>query len=151
MPGATLGDNILIGRGTLVEPDVVVKDNTRIQAMCYITNGVRIGYGVFIGPGVVTTNDPDLGRHPDRPNLMTSIMHGARIGANTTILPGVTIGEEAVIGAGSVVTKDVPPGEWWWGNPARCQRQPLGFVGDESDDPDFDGDYNEYHTRLEER
>ena len=119
MPGATLGFDVTVGRNALVESDVVIGNDVSIQADAYITNGTVIEDHVFVGPGVVTTNDPYLGRRPDAALTGPRLKRGCAIGANATILPAVTIGEYATIGAGSVVTKDVPGGETWFGNPAR--------------------------------
>lgn len=98
--------------------DVSIGEDCLIQAFCFIPDWVTIEDGVFLGPRVTFTNDkrpPSYGKHW----IATLVRKGASIGAAATILPGVTIGEKAVIGAGAVVTKNVPDGETWVGNPAR--------------------------------
>lgn len=119
MPGANIGEGVTIGRNALIESRVCIGNDVSIQAGAYITNGTVIEDEVFVGPGVVTTNDRYLGRRPDAALLGPKLKRGCAIGANATILPGVVIGEYATIGAGSVVTKNVPEGEIWYGNPAR--------------------------------
>lgn len=114
-----------IGEGTRIAAFVeiggaTVGRNCSIQAFAFVCPWVTLEDDVFIGPHVCFTNDkrPPSGGEYWKP---TRVCRGASIGANATILPGVTIGERAVIGAGSVVTKDVPAGETWFGNPA-CRR-----------------------------
>jgi UDP-2-acetamido-3-amino-2,3-dideoxy-glucuronate N-acetyltransferase len=92
-----------------------------VQAQVFIPNGVRIGNDAFIGPQVCFTNDREL--EDDFTVSYTYIGAGAKIGANSTIIAGVIIGPGAVIGAGSVVTKSVPEGEVWVGNPASYLRE----------------------------
>lgn len=118
----TIGDNVMIWSHTTIDPGAFIGSRTRIHNHCYIAQGTIIENDVFLGPHVVITND----RHPIRTNPdmwePVRINRGARIGANVTLLPGIIIGEGALIGAGSVVTKDVPPNEVWVGNPARRLR-----------------------------
>ena len=98
-----------------------IGDKVKIQAFSFICDGVELEDNVFIGPHVCFTND----KHPPSSEWSkTLVKKGAKIGANSTILPGVTIGENAMIGAGSVVTKSVPDGEVWVGNPAHDIRTP---------------------------
>lgn len=120
LPGAKIGSGCNICASVFIENDVVVGDNVTIKNGVQLWDGVRIEAGVFIGPNATFTNDPfpRSKRHPPE-YAHTIIKQGASIGANTTILPGITIGESAFIGAGSVVTKDVPASEIWYGNPAR--------------------------------
>lgn len=116
-PDAQFGDRVKIGVFTEIGP-VIIGDNVNIGAMCFIPEGVTIEDDAWIGPRVTFTND----RYPPSKKEQwekTLIKKGARIGAAVTILCGVTIGENALIGAGSVVTKDVPPGETWAGVPAK--------------------------------
>ncbi len=88
--------------------------------MVYICDNVHVGNDVFIGMGTVFTND----KHPPSKKLEHTIVNdGASIGANVTVLPGITIGKGSMIGAGSVVTKSVPDGEIWFGNPARFYKK----------------------------
>jgi UDP-2-acetamido-3-amino-2,3-dideoxy-glucuronate N-acetyltransferase len=99
---------------------VVVGDHVTVKCGVQLWNGVTLEDHVFVGPNVTFTNDlyPRSHVYPEWPER-TLVRSGASIGANTTILCGVTIGRDAMIGAGSVVTKDVPDGELWFGNPAR--------------------------------
>ena len=111
-----IGHGCTIHAYTWVGDEVVIGSYVYIQAFAFIPNGVTIGNGVFIGPHVCFTND----KHPPSPDWEATIVEDAVvIGANATILPGITLGKGCKIGAGSVVTKSVPPGETWVGNPAR--------------------------------
>lgn len=116
--GCTIHAPVWIGNG------VVIGNNCKIEAFAFIPYGVLLGNDVFVGPHVCFTNDkyPPSGGKKWSPTI---VKDGAAIGANVTILPGLTIGENAIIGAGSVVTKDVPAGETWIGNPARKQVKKL--------------------------
>jgi acetyltransferase-like isoleucine patch superfamily enzyme len=117
----TIGDDVVLGRGSLVENDTTVGAMTRIQADAYITAHSTLEEHVFVAPCVVTTNDNFMGRTERRHELMRgpTIRRGARIGGGAVLCPGVEIGEEAFVGAGAVVTKDVPPRVIVVGNPAR--------------------------------
>lgn len=118
-PGAEIGENCNINDHTLIENDVVLGDNVTVKSGVHIWDGVRIGNNVFIGPSVVFTNDlnPRSKRYPEK-FAQTVIKDHASIGANSTIVAGNVIGEYAMIGAGAVVTKDVPSYTLWFGNPA---------------------------------
>jgi len=120
----TLGDDVVVGRGSLVENDTTVGRGTRIQADAYITAYSTLEEDVFIAPCVVTTNDNFMGRTEQRKELMKGprIRRGARVGGGAVLLPGIEVGEEAFVGAGAVVTKDVPPKTIVYGNPARPVR-----------------------------
>jgi acetyltransferase-like isoleucine patch superfamily enzyme len=120
----TLGDDVVVGRGSLVENDTTVGRGTRIQADAYITAYSTLEEDVFIAPRVVTTNDNFMGRTEQRKELMKgpTIRRGARVGGGAVLLPGIEVGEEAFVGAGAVVTKDVPPKTIVYGNPARPVR-----------------------------
>ncbi|MGD0166871.1 MAG: acyltransferase [Gaiellaceae bacterium] len=120
----TLGANSVVGRGSLIENDTTIGARTRIQANAYITAYTTIEEDVFIAPCVQTTNDNFMGRTEKRLALMKGpiIRRGARVGGGAVLCPGVEIGEEAFVGAGSVVTKDVPPRTVVVGNPARRLR-----------------------------
>jgi acetyltransferase-like isoleucine patch superfamily enzyme len=119
-----VGDDVVLGRGSLIENDTTVGARTKIQAGAYITAYSELEDDVFIAPCVVTTNDNFMGRTERRHDLIKgpTIRRGARIGGGAIICPAVEIGEEAFVGAGAVVTKDVPPRMLVVGNPARVLR-----------------------------
>ena len=121
----TIGDDVVIGRGSLVENDTAVGDRTKIQADAYVTAYSTLEEDVFIAPCVVTTNDNFMGRTEKRHELRKgpTIRRGARIGGGAVLLPGIEIGEEAFVGAGAVVIRDVPPRALVVGNPARQIRE----------------------------
>ena len=121
----TIGDDVVIGRGSLVENDTSVGALTKIQANAYITAYSLLEDNVFIAPCVVTTNDNFMGRTEKRHELVKgpTIRRGARIGGGCVLLPGIEIGEEAFVGAGAVVIRDVPPRALVVGNPARQIRE----------------------------
>ena len=120
-----IGDDVVVGRGSLIENDTTVGALTKIQAMAYITAYSTLEEHVFIAPCVQTTNDDFMGRTERRHELIKgpTIRRGARVGGGAVLLPGVEIGEEAFVGAGAVVTKDVPPKTVVVGNPARVLRE----------------------------
>lgn len=122
---AKIGKNCNINFNVFIENDVVIGDNVTIKPGVQIWDGLRIEQNVFIGPNVTFTNDllPRSKHYPEK-FAKTHIRKGASIGANATILAGIEIGEYAMIGAGSVVTKNVPPYTLWFGNPA-CHQ---GFI-----------------------
>jgi UDP-3-O-[3-hydroxymyristoyl] glucosamine N-acyltransferase len=126
--GARLGANCIVGKGAYVDFDVTIGDNVKVQNGVYVYHGVTVEDGVFLGPGVILTNDklprainPDgtLKTDADWEVSPTVIRRGASIGAGAVILPGVTVGESAMVGAGAVVTRDVPAHGLVYGNPAR--------------------------------
>jgi acetyltransferase-like isoleucine patch superfamily enzyme len=121
----TIGDDVVLGRGSLVENDTTIGAMTRIQAEAYITAYSTLEEHVFVAPCVVTTNDNFMGRTEQRHELMKgpTIRRGARVGGGAVLCPGVEIGEEAFVGAGAVVTKDVAPRTIVVGNPARALRE----------------------------
>lgn len=127
---ATIRENVTIGRGTIVGRGVTVENfcavgrYCKLESECYITAYSTIEDRCFIAPGVVTSNDNFVGRTQERFKHFkgVTVKKGARIGAGTVTLPGVTIGEDALIAAGSTVTKDVPPGMIMMGLPARPLR-----------------------------
>jgi acetyltransferase-like isoleucine patch superfamily enzyme len=120
----TIGDDVVVGRGSLVENDTTIGDLTKIQAEAYITAYSTLEDNVFIAPCVVTTNDNFMGRTEKRHDLIKgpTIRRGARVGGGAILCPAVEIGEEAFVGAGAVVTKDVPPLKVVVGSPARVLR-----------------------------
>lgn len=119
-----LGDDVVVGRGSLVENDTTIGARTKIQAMAYITAYSTIEEDVFIAPCVQTSNDNFMGRTERRHELRKgpTIRRGARVGAGAVLCPAVEIGEDAFVGAGAVVVKDVPPRVVVVGNPARVLR-----------------------------
>jgi acetyltransferase-like isoleucine patch superfamily enzyme len=119
-----LGDDVVVGRGSLVENDTTIGAMTKIQADAYITAYSTLEEHVFVAPCVVTTNDNWMGRTEARFGNVKgpTIRRGARIGGGAILCPAVEIGEEAFVGAGAVVTKDVPPRKVVVGNPARVLR-----------------------------
>jgi len=129
----SIGKNCIIGKGVYVDFGVRIGNNVKIQNYVSVFHGVTLEDGVFVGPHVCFTNDlfpravnPDgtLKSGDDWELSKTLIKEGAGLGANSTIRCGVTVGKWAIIGAGSVVTKDVPDYGLVWGNPARLH----GFV-----------------------
>jgi acetyltransferase-like isoleucine patch superfamily enzyme len=125
LPGALIGKNCNINCHTFIENDVIIGDSVTVKSGVYLWDGIRIQDDVFIGPNVTFVNDkyPKSKQYPDSFQSI-HINKGASIGANATILGGITIGEYAMIGAGSVVTKDVLPFSVVYGNPAK----PTGTI-----------------------
>ena len=124
LPKAQIGENCNICSHCLIENDVKIGNNVTIKSGVQVWDGINIEDNVQVGANVSFTND----RYPraKNPNWVlekTLIKRGASIGAGCTLLCGITIGENAMIGAGSVVTKDVPAGELWVGNPAKFVRK----------------------------
>jgi acetyltransferase-like isoleucine patch superfamily enzyme len=122
LAGAVIGRDCNICDHVFVENDVTVGDRVTIKCGVQLWDGLRLEDDVFIGPNVTFTNDafPRSREYSDRPE--TWVRQGASVGANATILPGITIGEHSMVGAGSVVTRDVPPFAVVVGNPARVRR-----------------------------
>lgn len=119
LPGALIGDDCNICENVFIENRVKIGNRVTIKNGVQIWDGVTLGDDVFIGPNVTFCNDKyPRSRNPNFELLETRVLTGASIGANATILPGITIGEFSIVGAGSVVTKDVPPHSTVVGNPA---------------------------------
>ena len=117
--GCTVGKNTKIDAFVYIEEGVTIGDNCKIRPFVFIPTGVTIEDNVFIGPSVTFTNDKYPKAHGEWRLLETRVKKAASIGARSVINPGVTIGENALIGAGSVVTRDVPDHAVAFGNPAR--------------------------------
>ena len=120
-----LGDDCVVGRGSLVENDTSVGARTKIQANAYVTAYSQLEDDVFIAPCVATMNDNFMGRTERRHELRKgpTIRRGARIGGAAVLLPGIEIGEEAFVGAGAIVIRDVPARAVVVGSPARQIRE----------------------------
>jgi len=131
--GARIGRECILGKGVYVDFDVQIGDRCKLQNGAFVYHGARLEDGVFVGPGVILTND----RYPRAINpdgsLQTDadwevgrihVKHGASLGAGSIILPGVTVGEFALVGAGAVVNRDVPDHGLVVGSPARL----IGYV-----------------------
>lgn len=131
LPNAVIGEECNICDHVFIENDVRIGNRVTIKCGVQIWDGIKIEDDVFVGPNVTFTNDifPRSRQYPEE-FLRTEIKKGASIGANATILPGIFIGEKAMIGAGAVVTKSVPPNAIVTGNPAKI----VGYVGTEVSD-----------------
>ncbi|EMI41652.1 WxcM-like domain-containing protein [Rhodopirellula sp. SWK7] len=123
LPEAKVGEDCNICSHCFIENDVVIGNRVTVKCGVQLWDGIRVEDDVFIGPNVTFTNDrfPRSQQYPDR-FAQTVIKRGASIGANATLLPGITVGQDAMVGAGSVVTSDVPPGAVVVGNPAAVRR-----------------------------
>ncbi len=119
LENAVIGNNCNINAHCLIENDVIIGDNVTVKSGVQIWDGTTIEDNVFIGPNVTFTNDlcPRSKQYPDT-FLKTLVQNNASIGANSTIIGGIKIGQNAMIGAGSVVTKNIPKNTLWYGNPA---------------------------------
>jgi acetyltransferase-like isoleucine patch superfamily enzyme/dTDP-4-dehydrorhamnose 3,5-epimerase-like enzyme len=125
LSGARIGSDCNICDHVFIENDVIVGDRVTIKCGVQLWDGVRLENDVFIGPNVTFTNDnfPRSKQYPEK-FMITTVRQGASVGANATILAGVTLGKKAMVGAGAVVTHDVPPNAIVLGNPARI----TGYV-----------------------
>jgi UDP-2-acetamido-3-amino-2,3-dideoxy-glucuronate N-acetyltransferase len=123
MPNSNIGEQCNIGQNVLVSSDVEIGRNVKIQNNVSLYTGVVIEDDVFLGPSMVFTNVMNPRSHVNRKNeyQKTLVKRGASIGANATIVCGTTIGEYSFVGAGSVVTRDVPDYALVHGNPARIR------------------------------
>lgn len=119
---ARIGTDCNICAHVLIENDVIVGNNVTIKSGVQLWDGLRVEDDVFIGPNVTFTNDIFPRAKQPYQQLKTVIKRGASIGANATILPGIVVGEGAMVGAGAVVTKDVPCRSLVVGNPAKVSR-----------------------------
>ena len=116
----TIGDDVSIGSLSCIEHHIKIGDRVRIHSQVFVPEYSKLGNGCWIGPKATFTNAP----HPLCPKVKEclkgpTIEEGAKIGANSTLLPGITIGRDSLVGAGSVVVKDVPPSSVAAGNPAK--------------------------------
>jgi UDP-2-acetamido-3-amino-2,3-dideoxy-glucuronate N-acetyltransferase len=123
--GCTIGKNTKIDAFVYIEEGVTIGDNCKIRPFVFIPTGVTIEDNVFIGPSVTFTNDKYPRAHGEWKLLETRVKKFASIGARSVINPGVTIGENALIGSGSVVTRDIPDNAVAFGNPARVVSKGL--------------------------
>jgi acetyltransferase-like isoleucine patch superfamily enzyme len=127
----TVRENVTIGRGTIVGRGVTIENFCKVgrycklESECYITAYSELEDRVFVAPGVITSNDNFIGRTAERFKHFkgVTIRRGGRIGAGVVMLPGVTVGEDALVAAGSVVTRDVPPRAIVMGRPAKVWRE----------------------------
>jgi acetyltransferase-like isoleucine patch superfamily enzyme len=125
---STVGSGSVVGRGVAVDHDVTIGERCHIQTLCYLAGESVVEDDVFVGPGVVTTNDHTMNRHGDDHVLRGATLRRAcRVGGGVVLTPGVEIGEEAFVAAGAVVTRDVPARGFVVGVPGRHIRD----VGDE--------------------
>jgi acetyltransferase-like isoleucine patch superfamily enzyme len=122
-PSSNIGNDCSFGHLTVIEGWCWIGDRVSFHAQCHITKGTVIEDDVFIAPFYLGTNTRriDHGRGLNPPIEAPTIKRAARIGAGVIILPGVTVGENALIGSGSIVTKDVPDNEVWFGSPAKSK------------------------------
>lgn len=133
LPGARLGADCNICDHVFIENDVVIGDRVTVKSGVQLWDGIRLADDVFVGPNVTFTNDP-FPRSKAYPAEFsrTIVAGGASIGGGAVLLPGVRVGRRAMVGAGAVVTRDVPPHAIVVGNPARI----VGYVRDDARDPD---------------
>lgn len=118
--GALIGKNVTIGQNVYIDKDVSIGDNCKIQNNVSIYKGVTLGNFVYVGPSVVFTNDlyPNTREWGEEMIVKTFINDEASLGANSTVLPGITVGKYSLIGANSLVTKDIPDHCLAYGSPA---------------------------------
>lgn len=118
-----IGDNLQIWSNSVLDYGCRIGNRVKIHCNCYVAQFTIMEDDTFLAPGVVISNDMYPGSmFPDQPLSGPTIKRGAQIGCNVTLRPGVVVGEYSLIGAGSVVTKDIPPRSLAYGNPARVVR-----------------------------
>src|SRR5690606_19951816 len=139
MSGSKIGSNCNIGQNVVISPEVIIGNNVKIQNNVSIYTGVIVEDDVFLGPSMVFTNVINPRSHVSRKEeyKTTLVKKGASIGANATIVCGTTLGQYCFIGAGAVVTKDVPDYALAYGNPARVR----GWVCQCGEQLDFENDH----------
>ena len=121
--GAQIEADVSIGCLAHVGRNVIVGEGTRIQGGAYVADGTQVGPGVFIGPNATILNDRYPPSRDSAKWQYVTIEEGAVIGGGATILPGLQVGSHSVVAAGAVLTKDIPAGEVWAGNPAKYHMQ----------------------------
>lgn len=138
MPNCTIGENCNVGQNVVISPEVVLGRNVKVQNNVSIYTGVTCDDDVFLGPSMVFTNviNPRSAINRKNEYAKTHVGKGATIGANSTIVCGHNIGEYSFIGAGAVVTKNVPPYSLWVGNPAKQ----MGWMSEYGHRLEFDKD-----------
>lgn len=138
MPNCKIGENCNIGQNVVISPEVVLGNNIKVQNNVSIFTGVTCDDDVFLGPSCVFTNviNPRSAVNRRGEYAKTHVGKGATIGANATIICGHTIGEYAFIGAGAVITKDIPAYSLWVGNPAKQ----IGWMSEYGQRLNFDND-----------
>lgn len=143
LPGAIIGENANLNDHVFVENDVVIGNNVTVKSGVQLWDGIRLEDNVFVGPNVSFSNDkfPRSKQYPTE-FLQTIVKSGASIGAGAVLLPGITIGRNAMVAAGAVVTRDVPDNAIVLGNPARIS----GYVGASTDNEGYAYSNNERVT-----
>lgn len=134
LPRARIGANCNINAHVFIENDVSVGDNVTVKCGVQLWDGITLEDDVFVGPNVTFTNDRyPRSKRPAGPLDRTMVRSGASIGANATVRGGVIIGRNAMIGAASLVTCDVPDGELWYGSPATSHGPAPRITGSDTD------------------